>query len=212
MKRNGHHWRLSASVVAVAMLALTGCAAADTDAPPEVSSLDLTQLAAPLPPPPEQEPGSEPGMAVSPPVSVAVPVIGVGSELIELGLNEDGTVEVPPGDPGAPAGWYVHSPTPGERGPAVLLGHVNATDGGPGVFARIEDLVPGDRIEVPRADGTTAVFTVTGGQEYDKDEFPSEAVYGNTDGAELRLVTCDGYDPATGVFESNYVVYAKLAP
>lgn len=119
-------------------------------------------------------------------------------------------MEVPPGDPGAPAAWYSGSPTPGERGPAVLLGHVNATDGGPGVFAGLRELKVGDTIEVTREDGTTAVFTVERGEQYSKNAFPTQKVYGNTEGSELRLITCDGYDPTTGEFDDNYVVYAQL--
>jgi hypothetical protein len=92
----------------------------------------------------------------------------------------------------------------------VLLGHVNATGGGPGVFAGLRSLAPGDRIEVVREDGSTAVFVVDRGQQYAKDDFPTLEVYGNTAGAELRLITCDGYDPATGLFDDNYVVYASL--
>ncbi|MFW6188148.1 MAG: sortase domain-bontaining protein, partial [Actinomycetota bacterium] len=90
------------------------------------------------------------------------------------------------------------------------LGHVNATDGGPGVFAGLRSLAPGDRIEVTREDGTTAVFAVDRGEAYAKDAFPTLEVYGNTAGPELRLITCDGHDPATGLFDDNYVVYAKL--
>ncbi|MFE7631925.1 sortase domain-bontaining protein [Kocuria sp. NPDC057446] len=99
----------------------------------------------------------------------------------------------------------------GEVGPAVLLGHVNATDGGPGVLAGPRGLDPGDTIEVDRADGSTAVFAVERGEQYGKDAFPALTVYGNTEGPELRLITCDGDDPATGEFDDNYVVYATFA-
>jgi sortase (surface protein transpeptidase) len=129
---------------------------------------------------------------------------------MKLGLRDNGSLEVPPDGPGAPAGWYSGSPSPGETGPAVLLGHVNATDGGPGVFADLRRLKPGAEIRVQRADGSTAVFTVTRAAAYRKDNFPTFEVYGNTKGPELRLITCDGYDPATGLFNDNYVVYAKL--
>jgi sortase (surface protein transpeptidase) len=150
-------------------------------------------------------------MAESVPVALNMPAIGARSELLSLGLQDDGTLEVPPGDPGSPAGWYNQSPTPGERGPAVLLGHVNATDGGPGVFADLRDLTPGDSIEVTREDGTKAIFMFERGEQYSKDDFPTETVYGNTEGSELRLITCDGYNAFTGEFQDNYVVYAKLS-
>ncbi|MET3935681.1 sortase (surface protein transpeptidase) [Arthrobacter sp. OAP107] len=149
-------------------------------------------------------------LPASDPVSISVPSVGIESELLSLGLKADGSVEVPPDGPGAPAGWYNGSPTPGELGPAVLLGHVNATDGGPGVFANLRQLKVGDLIMVARQDGTTSVFTFDHAEAYSKDAFPTQTVYGNTEGPELRLITCDGYDPATGLFDDNYVVFAKL--
>jgi LPXTG-site transpeptidase (sortase) family protein len=143
-------------------------------------------------------------------VTLEIPSIGVRTDLLRLGLRENRSLEVPPDTPGAPAGWYDQSPTPGDRGPAVLLGHVNATDGGKGVFAELRTLKAGDRISVTREDGTTAVFEFQRGEAYQKDEFPTLTVYGNTPGSEVRLITCDGYNPDTGEFDDNYVVYATL--
>lgn len=143
-------------------------------------------------------------------MALTIPAVGVESPLVKLGLRKNRSLEVPPDGPGAPAGWYAGSPSPGETGPAVLLGHVNAIGGGPGVFADLRALKTGDAINVRRADRSTAVFTVTRTAAYSKSDFPTIEVYGNTKGAELRLITCDGYDPATGLFNDNYVVFAKL--
>ena len=151
-----------------------------------------------------------PVMAASPPVSLNIPSIQEQSTLLQLGLRANGSLEVPPDGPTAPAGWYNGSPTPGERGPAVLLGHVNAVGGGPGVFANLRSLKGGDILEVTRADGQTAIFEFYRGQQFSKDAFPSQTVYGDTEGSELRVITCDGYDPKTGLFDDNYVVFAKL--
>ena len=137
--------------------------------------------------------------------------IGVSSELLHLGLQENGTLEVPPEDAGAPAGWYNGSPAPGDPGPAVLLGHVNSLSQTAGVFARLPELSKGDIIRIEREDGSSVVFTVDRGEQYRKNQFPTLEVYGNTEGPELRLITCDGYNPDTGIFEDNYVVYASLA-
>lgn len=178
-----------------------------TPAPEASHATAPTPTAAPAPSVPKP-PAVLPESA---PVSFTIPSTGAHSELLSLGLRDNGSLEVPPGDPGAPAGWYNQSPTPGERGPAVLLGHVNATDSGPGVFADLRALRPGDTIDVLREDGTTATFTVDHAEQYPKDAFLTATVYGNTEGSELRLITCDGYDPATGQFDDNYVVYAKLA-
>ncbi|MFJ7749721.1 sortase domain-bontaining protein [Arthrobacter sp. NPDC097144] len=145
------------------------------------------------------------------PRTLELPSIGAGSDLMQVGLRADGVLEVPPGNPGAPAAWYTGSPRPGAAGPAVLLGHVNAEDGGPGVFAGLRELKPGDEVRIQREDGSAVVFIVVFGEPYPKDAFPTEKVYGNTEGPELRLITCDGYDAKTGTFEDNYVVYASLA-
>ncbi|MER1995874.1 class F sortase [Arthrobacter sp. NPDC055585] len=158
---------------------------------------------------------SSPSAAAAPapslPQSLRIPATGTESSLLHLGLREDGSLEVPPEGPGAPASWYTGSPVPGQPGPAVLLGHVNASGGGPGVFADLRALQPGELIEVGREDGSTVQFAVERAEQYGKDSFPTLEVYGNTDGAELRLITCDGFDPATGTFDDNYVVYASLA-
>ncbi|MBN6766984.1 class F sortase [Micrococcus luteus] len=129
---------------------------------------------------------------------------------MRLLLRDDGSLAVPPAEPGSPAAWYANSPSPGQRGPAVLLGHVNATDGSAGVFAHLTDLAPGDTIEVEREDGAVAVFAVDRGVTYGKDEFPTDEVYGDTDVPELRLITCDGYNAFTREFEENHIVYATL--
>ncbi|MFI7581190.1 class F sortase [Kocuria kalidii] len=209
---------------AVVLLLLSGCAgeapaqpaapssstaSAPTSSPPSPTAAPATTAPEPpVAPAPEALP---PVLGESAPVSVRIPAAGSSSALLHLGLRPDGSLEVPPTHPGAPASWYTASPTPGERGPAVLLGHVNATDGGPGVFAGLRGLAPGDTVEIARADGSTAVFVVDRGEQYAKNAFPTAAVYGDTPGAELRLITCDGYDPATGLFDDNYVVYARLA-
>ncbi|GAA2379802.1 class F sortase [Nonomuraea africana] len=149
----------------------------------------------------------------SEPVSLSIPEIGVKDAPIEpVGLNPDQTVEVPPlSEPGL-VGWYSHRPTPGEKGPAVLLGHVDGY-GKPAVFHRAHTLKPGDTLTVKRKDASVATFTVDSLEQADKDAFPTERVYGATDSAELRLVTCGGaFDPTTGHYEDNIIIYAHLTP
>ena len=210
--------RTASLTAAAALFLLTGCSATT---PPQVvvqPSPVTSRTADPAPAAPRPaktsttaEPTLPAVMPASLPVSLSIPSIGTHTELLELGLRGNGALEVPPDGPGAPAGWYKGSPTPGERGPAVLLGHVNALGGGPGVFAGLRSLREGDRLEVSRQDGTVATFNVVRGEQFRKDAFPTQTVYGNTKGSELRVITCDGYNPATGLFEDNYVVFATLA-
>jgi sortase (surface protein transpeptidase) len=150
----------------------------------------------------------------SPPLPdrVIIPVIGVDASLIPLGLNSDGTVEVPSLDDPLDAGWYHYGPAPGEIGPAVVLGHVDSRREA-GVFYRLHDLRPGDTAEIGRSDGSRLAFVVTRIEQAPKTSFPTQSVYGDTPDPELRLVTCGGsFDRAHSSYRDNIIVFATLRP
>lgn len=153
-----------------------------------------------------------PVLFASAPVSLAIPVIGVRSRLLSLGLTATGSLQVPlPGPQYNLAGWYRHSPAPGSLGPAVIAGHVDSAAEGPSVFFRLGDLRPRDTVFVTRADGSVAVFAVDAVYRFPKSHFPSQLVYGNTDHAALRLITCGGpFDRAARSYLDNIVVMASL--
>jgi sortase (surface protein transpeptidase) len=93
----------------------------------------------------------------------------------------------------------------------VLAGHVDSAVTGPAVFFRLADVRPGDEVRIGRDDGTTAVFTVDRVAQYPKDRFPTAEIYGNTDHAALRLITCGGsFDPSARSYRDNIVVFARL--
>lgn len=141
------------------------------------------------------------------PVRLRIPEIGVDTPVMRLGLAPDGTVQVPPVTAHDQAGWYEHSPTPGQTGPSVLLGHVTVGSYGDGVFRRLGELRRGDRVEARLENGGTAKFAVTEVRTVDKADFPAGAVYGNVDRPELRLITCGG--PRTGAgYRDNVIVFA----
>lgn len=147
-------------------------------------------------------------MAAAAPVRLQIPSIGVDSELMDLGLQTDGTLEVPPS--GFPAGWYTGAPTPGELGPAIIAGHVD-WGGQPGVFFDLRELSRGDEIAITRQDGSTARFRVTHVEQFHKHAFPTQAVYGDLDHAGLRLITCGGdFDPQARSYRDNLIVFAQL--
>jgi sortase (surface protein transpeptidase) len=146
-------------------------------------------------------------LARSTPVHVRIAAIGVDSGLMDLGLRDDGSLEVPPS--GFPAGWYTGGPTPGELGPAIIAGHIDWK--GPGVFYNLHNLKPGDQVTVTRADGSKPAFRITRVAQFPKDQFPTKLVYGNIDHAGLRLITCGGsFNSQTGHYEDNIVVFADL--
>jgi Sortase (surface protein transpeptidase) len=152
-----------------------------------------------------------PVLSRSMPVRVRVPAIGVDSDLAPIGLTSNGEIQTPPLGRDSHAYWLDVSPTPGQLGPAVIIGHVDSAAYGPAVFFRLGDLRQRDKIYVTRADHQVAVFEVQRVVEYKKTSFPTLTVYGNTDYAALRLITCGGtFDPAIRSYESNIVVYAEL--
>ncbi|MET8608023.1 class F sortase [Streptomyces rubiginosohelvolus] len=147
-------------------------------------------------------------LSASRPLSITIPAIDVTSPLEDLGLGKNRAMETPR-DPDK-AGWYTPGPTPGSVGPSVIAGHVT-WDGAPAVFFKLTELDPGDRIDVRRADGSTAAFTVDRTAVYPKDEFPTVEVYRNLDHAGLRLITCGGeYSASDSRYADNVVVYATL--
>ncbi len=149
-------------------------------------------------------------LARSVPVSVRIPAIEVSAPVEKVGKNADGTVQVPPLGIHNLTGWYEYGPTPGQRGAAVILGHVDSASG-ISVFYYLKDLRAGDKVYVTLADRQVAAFAVDGVQKVAKDAFPTASVYGRADYPSLRLITCGGaFDQATGHYLYNIIVYAHL--
>jgi hypothetical protein len=189
-------------LLALALL-ITGCAAGPSEpsAPPATSPPPAE--AAPGP----REPGSEPVLPRgAQPGAVAIPAIGVSSPLVRLGLQPDRRMEVP--EDYSVAGWYTGGPRPGDRGPAVIAGHVDSKSG-PAVFYRLGQLRKGDLIVVRYPGRAEARFRVERTERHPKRAFPTARVYGDTAGPALRLVTCGGsFDRASGHYRDNVIVFA----
>ncbi|MFF1695856.1 class F sortase [Streptomyces sp. NPDC058257] len=148
-------------------------------------------------------------LSESPPVRVKIPVIGVDAALTALSRTKDGGLNAPPPDDANLAGWDAAGTLPGSTGTAVIAGHVD-TNEGPAVFFGLGSLKKGAKVQVTREDGRTAVFTVDGVEEYEKDDFPSSKVYAPRARPELRLITCSGTYNKTDGYSGNVVVYAHL--
>jgi len=156
-------------------------------------------------------PDLAPALSRSAPTTISIPRIGVNAQIMSLGLNADGTVQVPPLDQAMKAGWYSPGPSPGETGNAVIVGHVDSAKLGPAVFFNLGSLTPGDVIRVTRADGSTATFTVDEVKSYPKTAFPTELVYGPSNKAGLRVVTCGGqFDQSSGSYLNNVIAFATM--
>lgn len=157
------------------------------------------------------EPPVRSGAIVSPtatvgdPLSISIPAIGVESVLLPTGYLEDGTVDVPK-DPSI-AGWFEPGPRPGERGPAVVMGHVDSRKYGPGVFYRLRDIEVGDVATIETTSGPVR-FVVRSVEQFPKHEFPTARVYGPVPEAALRLITCGGsFDSSVRSYRDNIVAF-----
>ena len=217
-------WTASAGVLlagaAMIGFALSGSRPAPT--PPPISlggsaSFPVTQASGPpgtvrcTPAPAVSADAPVRPLSFSVPVQVAIPAICVHASVIPLGENPDGTVRVPPLSRPRLTSWFDGGSAPGQAGPAALYGHVYTAASGPAVFYRLGDLVPGDRVDITRADHRVAVFAVYRVAEYPKSAFPTMTVYGDTPGPELRLITCGGaFDASAGSYLDNIIVYARL--
>jgi hypothetical protein len=143
------------------------------------------------------------------PIHLRVPAIDITARVIDLGLNDDGTLEVP--ETFDEAGWWTGGAAPGADGPAVVVGHVDSR-AGPGVFYRLRGVAPGDRIELRDRGGRVVRFAVDRVEQHPKDAFPTGAVYGDTEHPTLRLITCGGaFDRSARSYVDNVIVYASLA-
>ncbi|MFJ8825134.1 class F sortase [Streptomyces sp. NPDC102467] len=193
-------WRAVALPVLVLLASLTACSSGSGA---RISGDAGTTAPVSRAPAPERTVSTDPDR-------VTITSIGVDSALLPLGLNQDGTVEVPPAQQGMTAGWYTGGAVPGERGAAVIIGH-NDTRFGKAVFHDLRELHKGADIAVRNSRGSTAHFTVTATESVSKKAFPTQKVYGSTNDRALRLITCDGAFDPQGHPVDNLIVYAELA-
>ncbi|MFC7535057.1 class F sortase [Actinoplanes sp. GCM10030250] len=157
-------------------------------------------------PPPRSFPVLEP----SRPERLEIPSIGVSAPILEVGRANDGSIDVPPLKRHNEAGWFDGGPTPGQFGPALIVGHAD-TRTGPSVFHELNELKPGQEIEVAREDGSVAVFEVNTVEKFDKDQLPMDRVYGDYSRPSLRLMTCGGkWLGGREGYADNIIVFASL--
>ncbi|MGH7237529.1 MAG: class F sortase, partial [Candidatus Saccharimonadales bacterium] len=142
------------------------------------------------------------------PTHIAIPSVNIDADIISVGQNSSGGIQMPPILAAHTAGWYEYSPTPGQIGPSVIVGHVDNYQT-ISVFWRLRYVKPGDIITVNRADGSAVKFKVTALKQFSQANFPTQQVYGNINYPGLRLITCGGiFDHQTGEYDQNTVVYA----
>jgi hypothetical protein len=155
-------------------------------------------------------PGEFPVLDPSPPMRISIPAIDVAASVHAVGRAPDGTIATPSLNLKNEAGWYREGPSPGQYGPAIIVGHVDTKDK-PAVFHRLRELVPGQRIEIVRRDRTVAVFEVGSVEQFGKQMLPAARVFQDFSRPGLRLITCGGnwIGGSTG-YADNVIVFASL--
>ncbi|MFH8798613.1 class F sortase [Streptomyces sp. NPDC017936] len=148
-------------------------------------------------------------LSFSMPARVRIGAIQVDAPVTPVGLDPDGWVAAPPPQNKNLAGWFTGAVTPGEKGTAVIVGHVD-NDQGPAVFYGLGALKKGNRVEVTRQDGKTAVFEIYGVEVFDKSDFPGDRVYASKGAPELRVITCGGGFTQLNGYDGNVVAFARL--
>ncbi|MFF9346154.1 class F sortase [Streptomyces sp. NPDC014734] len=159
-------------------------------------------------PPPERATG--PAMLRSVPARLRIPSLGVNAPFTDLAIGTDGRLNPPPPNDNNLVGWFKDGATPGERGTAIVAGHVDTTTG-PAVFLQLQFLKPGATVDITRADGSVATFKVDSVETFSKAKFPDKRVYADAPDAQLRLITCGGpYNKTAKDYEDNVVAFAHL--
>jgi sortase (surface protein transpeptidase) len=155
-------------------------------------------------------PGEFPVMDPSVPTKIVIPAIGVSASIHGVGTDKDGSVATPSLNLRNEAGWFKQGPSPGQFGPAIIVGHVDTKDK-PAVFHRLRELQPGARIEVARRDRQVAIFEVNSVEQFGKERLPVPRVYQDFSRPALRLITCGGawVGGETG-YADNVIVFASL--
>ncbi|MEU9996965.1 class F sortase [Streptomyces sp. NPDC050848] len=143
------------------------------------------------------------------PARVRMPAVRIDAPVTAVGLDAEGWVDTPPAYETNLAGWFTGAVTPGEKGTAVVVGHVDTPDGR-AVFYDLGALAKGHRVEIVRQDGRTAVFSVYGIEVVPKEGFPAERIYRATPYPELRVLTCGGGFSRQRGYDGNVVVSARL--
>ncbi|WP_078955811.1 class F sortase [Streptomyces sp. NRRL B-1140] len=206
-------WSVAALVLTVHLFGGGGDSSDDAGpphAPPAVAASSAVPDLPDTPASTAPDRSDGPRLPRSRPVRLLIPKISVDAPFTDLALNDFGQLEPPPPNDTNLVGWYAKGHTPGEAGTAIIAGHVD-TATSPAVFAGLSALKKGDRFQVTRADGSKATFAVDATESFEKDEFPSKRVYGDTPRAQVRLITCSGsYDRQARDYTENLVVFAHL--
>lgn len=130
-----------------------------------------------------------------------IPAIGVDAGILRVGVTSSGQLAI--GRSVRDVYRWRHGVVPGRRGSAVLAGHTWSK--GPGVFDRLGQLRPGNRIRVGRA--RFRVTRVRKVRRMSHEEVSS--LFSDMGRPRLVLITCGDRNNLTGVYRTRIIVNAR---
>ncbi|MGY5031732.1 class F sortase [Streptomyces sp. 900116325] len=204
-------WPAAAAGLGLLMI-FNSFSTAEDNKPPAIPSMAAPAPAAAPPAPSAAASPSPTGLFMprSKPTKLQIPSIAVNAPFTPLSIGANGQLNPPPPNDTNLVGWYKGGVTPGERGSAIVAGHVDTTTG-PAVFLQLQFVKQGATVDITRADGSVATFKVDSVEKFSKANFPDDLVYADTPDAQLRLITCGGtYDRKAKDYKDNVVVFAHL--
>ncbi len=143
------------------------------------------------------------------PVRISIPSIGVDAQMEFVGLDTEGKMDVPKDFDNV--GWFELGYRPGEKGNAVMAGHLDTAYGGTAVFYRLKELTSGDEIYVYDEEGNELRFIVTGVEIFPFDRVPLAEIFGPSEERMLNLITCEGvFDNSNQNYSDRTVVYSVM--
>jgi len=146
------------------------------------------------------------------PVRLIIPTLAINAPVEGVGTQPNADLATPTQNPWQDVGWYNLGPHPGERGSAVIDGHLNRPGGFPAVFWYLRDLHVGDEVLVKNTSGKTVRFQVTRIELYAPQDAPIQDIFGNWGGTYLNLITCAGdWIPSQHQTNLRLVIYTSLA-
>jgi LPXTG-site transpeptidase (sortase) family protein len=143
------------------------------------------------------------------PMRIEIPSIKVSAAIGPVGILKNGAMGAP--EKASDTAWYKYGPKPGEKGSAVIAGHVDWHYGAKGVFARLNTLKTGDKISVQDDKGKTMVFVVRGSREYNPKEDATDVFRSHDGKSYLNLVTCSGvWNRLAKSYTKRLVIFTEM--
>ena len=142
------------------------------------------------------------------PVRLEIPKLNIKAEVEQVGMDSQKRMGVP--KDADKVAWYQLGYKPGEKGSAVISGHLDRVGGSPAVFYKLSSLQKGDMVLV-YGESQMLMFKVIEVQTYPYDQVPLQQVFNTKGKILLNLITCAGvYDTINQNYSERTVVYTEF--